>query len=187
MSVVMTATPSGPDPQHINWKLCNLTTNVCGTGTQTEPYPAIYLSYNSGPQDVIFVINDPSNLGIKFANDPLWMVMNQGQHPTGPGIHSNGQLGTPQKFSSVLIVPDHNSQAQWMSYRLNFVDKANQPVKAIDPDWHNGGTGSGLSFYLSDQVFVASVAGALVLGLLIGMWIGRVVMRSQSRKSGTIG
>jgi hypothetical protein len=166
MSVVMTATPSvnQSNPNTIDWKLCNVTTGQCGTGTKTSPYPAIDLAYNSGPQDVIFVINDSSKIGIQFSNDPLWLKVGAGKPPQG--IQSNNQLGTLlQPTPGILIVPDVNTKAQVMSYRLNFVNANNpsQGVTSIDPDWHNGGTGTRMNTSSAVELGIGIATLAAVL------------------------
>lgn len=166
MSIVMTATPSvnQSNPNTIDWKLCNVTTGKCGTGTTTDPWPAIDLPYKSGPNDVIFVINDPNKIGIQFSNDPLWLKPGAGKPPKG--INSNSQLGTLQQPApGVLIVPDANTKAQSMSYRLNFVNSNNpsQAVTSIDPDWHNGGTGFNVSTLQAVQLGIGLATLAAIL------------------------
>jgi hypothetical protein len=165
MAEVMTATPSmGPDG--VTWRLCNVSTNACGSGTPQDPYPVVDLGAKTGPHDVIFVVNDPAKLGIKFATNGFWMEPGKGKHPTNPTINSNNQItGTLQPSPSVLIVSDKNdnSTPMWLSYRLNFVDNANNTVNPIDPDWHNGGGGSGISSTLAVATLAIGVATLVVI------------------------
>ncbi|MCL6730832.1 hypothetical protein [Sphingomonas hankyongi] len=170
MAEVMTATPTmGTDG--IEWKLCNVSKNACGSGKPQDPYPAIDLGPNTGPQDVIFVINDPAHLGIKFATNAFWMMPGKGKHPTNPSVDSNNQItGVLQPSPSVLIVSDkNNGNQQWFSYRLNFVDNANNTVNPIDPDWKNGGGGGthAMSNPLATAGLLLSLASLLAILFVI--------------------
>jgi hypothetical protein len=189
MAEVMTATPAANQSGGYTWTLCNVSTKECGIGTPTSPYPTIELGAKTGSRDVVFVINDQNKTGIQFANDPFWVMPGKGQHPTGPVNNSNGQLGNPLKPSaSILIVSDKNDNqnTMWLSYRLNLVNNANQAVTPIDPDWKNGGGGSGITVYY-DLAFFASAATAIAVLLLLGSWIGRTMLRRKYEKSGKIG
>ena len=138
----------------------------------------------SGPHDIIFIINDTDNIGVKF--DPttanaFWVTPGKGQHLGSASHDSANQLGNVTiPTSSVLIVPDKNdnkgSQPLWLSYRLNFVDDNNHPVTPIDPDIKNGGGSNFVSYFLQPEIVGYTLIAALVV-FLIGGLIGRVTKR----------
>jgi len=165
MAEVMTATPSMGQNNKISWTLCN-DNMECGTGTKQNPFPMVDVKQNTGAQKVYFIIDDTANLGIKFADDALWVVQGKGQHPGQPGIDSGNQFSSADVKTNpgktILTVSDKNdnSGTLWLSYRLNFVNGANQEVTPIDPDWKNGGGGgtSGMSGAMTTAILLVGLA-----------------------------
>ncbi len=163
----------------VSWKLCHTNPNpdVCGDSKAT--YPDIILGRGTGKHTIEFKItNDQTDLGIKFANDPVWIK--KGAQPTGPGV--DPQIETPMgKGTPVLTFVDKNSKPDKaepgdyvLKYQLNFVDKDNKKVTSIDPDIKNGGT-----TITGDNQAAMLLAGAGLVLLLAAIWL---ILRSNRRR-----
>jgi hypothetical protein len=180
---IVRVTPS-QGPGAIQWKLCY--NSNCGGPGDNPPtkYPVIMVPADKQEHGFVVVINDKHNTGITFASDAtnpfdpakaLAVEPGQGHHPTS-GINSNNQfkdvtLASPTAL--VLTDKNDNPSEMWLSYTLNFVDKNGAPVQSIDPDWHNGGGGSGTSSNTLLAIDLA-ITGATLLTLLV------VALRQES-------
>ena len=176
------ATPTLDKSGNVSWTLCHTNPNppVCGDSKAT--YPDIELVKDSGKNTIKFKItNDQTNLGLKFANDPLWIK--KGSQPTGPVV--DGQIeslqghGTPElTFVDKNSKPNKANPAEYvLKYRLNFVDKDNKKVTSIDPDIKNGGTTVGFN-----QTTLLLAGAGLVL-LLAAMWLSIRAIRQRRETS----
>lgn len=165
----------------VSWTLCYMNPNPDDCGSTKATYPDITLPKGSGKHTIIVKIaNDQTGLGIKFADDPLWIK--KGSQPTGPGIDS--QIETPKgKGTPELTFVDLNSKPDKadpdpyvLKYQLNFVDKDNKKVTSIDPDIRNGGT----TIVGGNQIAYMLGGIALVL-LLAAIWMSFRAMRSRAQ------
>ena len=174
------AKPTLDKSGQVSWELCHTTPNpdVCGDSKAT--YPDITLPRGSGKHTITFKItDDQTGLGIKFANDPVWIK--KGSQPTGPGI--DPQIETPNgQGTTVLTFVDKNSKpnkadpsAYVLKYQLNFVDKDNKKVTSIDPDIRNGGT-----TITSNQTTMLLAGAGLVL-LAAAIWMSIRAMRRRAQ------
>jgi hypothetical protein len=180
------ATPTLNTNGKVSWKLCYINPpDPPKCGTTKADYPNIELVQDSGKNTIKFVITgDQTNLGIKFANDPLWIK--KGSQPTGPVV--NGQIeslkghGTPElTFVDKNSKPDKADPSPYvLKYRLNFIDKDNNKVTSIDPDIKNGGTTAGFN---QTAVLLAG-AGLLLLLAAIVMSIRAIRRQRQSNPGG---
>ena len=172
---------------NVNWTLCYMNPPdppkpQCGT-TKAD-YPNIELVKDSGHNTITFKItNDQTNLGIKFANDPLWIK--KGSQPTGPvgdpQIESLKGHGTPElSFVDKNSKPNKADPSPYvLKYRLNFVTAENKKVTSIDPDIRNGGTTAGFN-----QTTLLLAGAGLVL-LLAAIFLSiRSIRRRREMNSG---
>lgn len=174
---VIRVTPSH-GPGGIEWKLCH--GNNCGAAGS---YPTIEFPAKSGPHVIVISIDDPQHTGITFASPPsnptsasdaLWVVDGPNKHPAKGGGNPGNQLqDATLANATTLVVTNKNDNANpmWMSYRLNFVGSNGVAVSPIDPDWKNGGTGSGISIDYTTALIGAAV-GAFVAFLFIRFALG---------------
>lgn len=163
----------------VEWELClREPAAQAACGKTKASYPDIWLDANQGEYDFEFNITDQTNLGIKFAGNPLWIK--KGNQPTGPS--SDPQIGTPNGQGSPKLTfvdkntkPDANEPNPYkLKYQLNFIDKDGNET-SIDPEILNGGTnmkyepdgpgmidpGSGEFWALLGMIFIASLAAML--------------------------
>jgi hypothetical protein len=168
----------------VTWKLCHKNPDPDDCGVSKATYPDITLVRGSGKHTIEFTItNDQTGLGIKFANEPVWIK--KGAQPTGPGVDSQIEPPTGNGTTVLTFVdknskPDQQDPAPYvLKYQLNFVDKDNKKVTSIDPDIKNGGTtvtGGNQTAYL--------LAGAGLL-LLVALWLTiRSMRRSRDLNAG---
>ena len=178
------AKPTLDKSGNVSWTLCHMNPNPDKCGVSKATYPDITLGRGTGKHTIEFKItNDQTGLGIKFADDPLWIK--KGGQPTGPGV--DPQIEPPTgKGTSVLTFVDKNSKPDQadpgpyvLKYQLNFVDKDNKKVTSIDPDIKNGGTtitGGNQTAYM--------LAGAGLVLLLAAIWLSiRSIRRRRELNS----
>ena len=162
----------------LEWKLCHTSPGPTKCGETKATYPYVDLGQNSGVHKFEFEItNDQTGLGIKFANDPLWIAL--GTQPTGPAVDAQienvcvADGGTELKFDDKNTKPNLNDPAAVvLKYQLNFVDKDGKKVTAIDPDIKNGGTNFFGELNLLSLAISAGVIATL-LSALIFFFVGR--------------
>lgn len=153
------------------WELC--TDLGCGGN---GAYPAVELPHNSGPEDILFIINAPAGSGIRFPDDPKDAIYVQpNSKPTSKVYDGAGQLGQPKlsKSKMVLTLKDKNKGTTMdFHYQLNFVG-----APAIDPVIKNGGGTNAptLPVIGSDPVV------ALIVGLGIGVALTALLLRRMIR------
>ena len=132
---------------NVQWELClREPVDQAACGKTKADYPDIWLEANKGKYDFTFTITDQTNLGIKFAGDPLWIK--KGSKPTGSGIDGQIEANTLKgQGTQTLEFVDKNSKPDKqepnpyvMKYQLNFTDTGGNEVTSIDPDLTNGGT-----------------------------------------------
>jgi hypothetical protein len=161
----------------VDWNLCYVDPpNPQQCGNTKGTYPDVALPANSGNHQFTYKIIDQTGLGIKFANDPLWVK--KGSQPTGPSTDS--QIGTPTGWGTpVLNFVDKNTLPSAtdpnpvvLKYQLNFTDQNNNPVTSIDPDITNGGTNA-----YSFAAYLLPVAIGLAAGILLTVLYRRFVLR----------
>ena len=173
---VIEVTPA-QKPNGIEWTLCYKNTNICGGPGN---YPAVDLGQNTGPQVIIFNINDPAKLGIKFdPTDPIWIQANN--KPTGPVVGPPSQVVdvTPANNTTLVFMDKNKGPAMTLKYQLNFVGADNQKVTAIDPDIRNGGGTGGR------KLFGAAEASALLIGAAVGITVATLWFRRAAAKRNT--
>lgn len=166
-------TPAQVPGQAITWTLCYKNAATCGG---PGSYPAVDLGANTGPQIIIFNINDPANLGIKFdPTHPIWIQANN--KPTGPVVGPPSQVVdvTPANNTTLVFMDKNKGPAMTLKYQLNFVGADNQKVTSIDPDIRNGG-GTGKTF------FGAAQATALLIGAAVGIAVAALWFRRAAAK-----
>jgi hypothetical protein len=178
------ARPTLENNGSVSWTLCHMNPSPPLCGDTKATYPDVTLGRNTGKHTFEFKItNDQTGLGIKFADEPLWIK--KGTQPTGPGL--DPQIETPNgKGTQSLTFVDKNSKPDKndpapivLKYQLNFVDKDNKKVAEIDPDITNGGT----SFVGYDQTTLL-LAGIALFMLLGAVWFGIAAMRRKAAASG---
>ena len=179
------ATPTLDKSGNVSWKLCYLDPpDPPQCGTTKADYPNIELVKDSGKNTIKFKItNDQTNLGLKFANDPLWIK--KGGQPTGPVVDAQIESlqghGTPQlTFVDKNSKPNKANPTEYvLKYRLNFVDRENKKVTSIDPDIRNGGTTVGFN----QTTLLLAGAGLVLLLAAIVMSI-RSMRRQRELNAG---
>jgi len=136
---------------------------VCNSPTSS--YPNVSVPANHFDKLFSFtIVNDNTQLGIKFADGPLWIKANS--KPTGPGV--NGQIYAVNGGGKTeLTFKDKNSSMVTLKYQLNFVDKDGNKVTAIDPDIKNGGKVSAQIFH---SPIAIAIAAAVAIFLLVVLW-----------------
>lgn len=170
-------TPTKAKDGQIEWTLCHKPP-AKPEGCGVEPnYPAVILDKDSGEHVFTVTINDPSNLGVIFSTDPLWIQAN-----TKPKQHviDNKQIFDVTPGSTKLVFKDRNEgNPVDLIYQLNFVGADQKPVTAIDPDIKNGGS------TVDDYNQTALLLGVIALFMLVGaIWLGVVAMRRKAAASG---
>jgi hypothetical protein len=183
MTEQITVTPTQTNGK-VMWTLCYH--QQCGGPAHptNKAYPPIMLPANGSPYDFQIVIGQP-DLGITFAQDPMWIAPGKGVKPPPKSFNSHNQIGdiSVSTDGKVLSLTDHNSNMfpKWFSYQLNFV-RGSQPTDPLDPDWHNGG--GGFTLYFATAEIAAMTLIAMVVLLSIGFGLGRYTM---ARKIGARG
>lgn len=140
---ILDATPTKNSDGSIAWTLCHHQGAGKSCGNQPGSYPAVSVDKADQPFKIT-ITGDQTDLGIKFASDPMWMQWNAAKtggswttKPTGP---DGGQIiGVQGAGTQVLQFRDTNSDEGVITYQLNFVDKNNNKVNPLDPDIRNGG------------------------------------------------
>lgn len=126
----------------VEWELCrtDLATDRCGKNA--SEYPSVVVPEGKNNAKFEFVIVDKTNLGIKFAPDPIWIQ--QDTKPTGPILDAQIPLASVEgKGTDTLRFKDKNDNPNglFLKYQLNFTDAQGKAVTPIDPDIVNGGKG----------------------------------------------
>lgn len=177
---MLEARPTLGDDGQVSWELCYKAPpggqDQCGDSEAS--YPPVELDAKSGPHMFhVSITNDNTGLGIKFANEPIWI--RKDDKPTASVVDSQIDnitgAGTTQ-----LNFRDTNSNLDpiLLKYRLNFVDQANQEVTPLDPDIKNGGSGHGVT----QSNFLADTSSEMIIGLavllfLLGGFVGALIAK----------
>lgn len=169
----------------VEWELClREPADQAACGKTKADYPDISLQANQGQYDFEFNITDQTNLGIKFAGDPLWIK--KGKQPDGPSSDEqieklNGQGSPKLTFVDKNTKPNKDEPNPYdLKYQLNFTDKDGKEVTSIDPEITNGGSntyyspggpgfvnpGSGEFWALLGMIFIASLAAMLAARMI---------------------
>ena len=125
-------------------------------------------SYN-----VTIELIDNTSLGLQFdSSDPLWAQDGAGC-PKTSGINTNdipkGSVGFPKRSNGTddyarLLFINNNQKKGLIGYQLNFVesDGTTPATPQLDPEFRNGGGGTGISFSSA----AIAITGAVVGGFL---------------------
>jgi hypothetical protein len=163
----------------VNWKLCHIDPpKPDNCGNAKSPFPDITLGANQGAYIFSYKIVQPTGLGLKFSNEPIWIQ--QGSQPTGPGVDPQitilpSSTPTELKFRDANDKPNNaDPDPVILKYQLNFVDQNNNAVTSIDPDITNGGTNT-KSWDFADYLLPAGVS--LLAGILLTILFRSLVLR----------
>ena len=162
----------------VEWELCrtDLDTDRCGKDINT--YPSVIVPEGKNNAKFEFVIVDKTNLGVKFASNPIWIQ--QDTKPTGPILHEQIPSASVEgKETNTLKFKDKNDNPNglFLKYQLNFTDAQGKAVTPIDPDIVNGGKGFiGADGATSVLLWVAAAASffALVAALVSFLTLNKV-------------
>ena len=167
----------------VSWTLCHMNPDPDECGSTKDAYPDVFLPKGSKKHNFEFKItNDATGLGLKFANDPLWIK--RGSQPTGPVIDSqiesvSGKATETLKFVDKNSKPDmFNPSPVELHYQLNFVDKNNKKVTELDPEITNGGTN-----FIGDNQTAVLLAGIALLLLMGAIWFSITAIRRNRVRS----
>jgi hypothetical protein len=149
----------------IEWKMCLVESGqdkVCGS--KDGDYPNLELGKGKGAYVLQFRIDDPAKLGIKFAANPLNIKTGNPNGADSQITIPAGGGGTVMTFTDLNTLPSSAKPAAVkITYGLNFVDKNNKAVTAIDPDLTNGGTGNRFDF----ADYLLPVGAGLLAGMAL--------------------
>ncbi|HVU30452.1 MAG TPA: hypothetical protein VHE36_08640 [Sphingomicrobium sp.] len=93
----------------------------------------------SGPQQIHFGLDDATDLGLRFDEDPIWVHENDQEQCPPAGI-STDQIEVISVNQKQLIVRNRNDgPARTLHYQLNLID-ASGTTAQVDPVIKNGGS-----------------------------------------------